>query len=48
VRHFPPALTIFALAVSVNLSAATVIFGTFSTNLMSSVTDATITAIFSL
>jgi len=47
VRHFPPALTILALAVSVNLKAATVIFG-ISRSLTSSVTEATMTAIFSL
>ena len=46
VRHFPPALTILALAVSVNLRAATVIFGT-SRSLLSSVTVPTITAILS-
>ena len=46
VRHFPPALMILALAVSVNLKAATVIFGT-SRSLTSSVTEATITAVFS-
>merc|ERR1711967_5458 len=46
VMHFPPALTILALAVSVNLNAATVIFGT-SRSLTSSVTEATTTAIFS-
>ena len=47
VKHLPPALTILALAVSVNLKAATVIFGT-SSILTSSVTEATMTAIFSL
>ena len=47
VRHFPPALTIFARAVSVNLSAATVILGT-SRSLLSSVTVATETTILSL
>ena len=47
VMHFPPALTILALAVSVNLKAAIVIFGT-SRSLTSSVTEATTTAIFSL
>jgi len=47
VRHFPPALTILALAVSVNLRAATVILGT-SRSLMSSVTVPTTTAILSL
>jgi hypothetical protein len=47
VRHFPPALTILALAVSVNLRAATVSLGT-SRSLMSSVTVPTITAILSL
>ena len=46
VMHFPPALTILALAVSVNLKAATVIFDT-SRSLTSSVTEATMTAIFS-
>merc|ERR1712230_2372 len=46
VRHFPPALTILALAVSVNLKAATVIFGT-SRNLTSSVTEETTTTVFS-
>jgi len=46
VRHFPPALTIFALAASVNLRAATVSFGT-SRSLLSSVTVETITAILS-
>ena len=47
VRHLPPALTILALAVSVNLKAATVIFGT-SRILVSSVTVPTTTAILSL
>lgn len=47
VRHFPPALTILALAVSVNLRAATVILGT-SRSLISSVTVPTMTAILSL
>lgn len=47
VRHFPPALTILALAVSVNLRAATVILGT-SRSLISSVTVPTTTAILSL
>jgi hypothetical protein len=47
VRHFPPALTILALAVSVNLKAATVSLGT-SMSLMSSVTVPTTTAILSL
>ena len=47
VMQDPPALTILALAVSVNLKAATVIFGT-SRNLTSSVTEATTTATFSL
>ncbi len=46
-RHFPPALTILALAVSVNLKAATVSLGT-SMTLMSSVTVPTTTAILSL
>ena len=46
VMHLPPALTILALAVSVNLKAATVIFGT-SRSLTSSVTEATTTAILS-
>lgn len=44
VRHSPPALTILALAVSVNLSAHTFIAGT-SLILLSSVTVPTITAI---
>jgi hypothetical protein len=47
VRHFPPALTILALAVSVNFKAATVSLGT-SRTLMSSVTVPTTTAILSL
>lgn len=47
VRHFPPALTILALAVSVNLRAATVSLGT-SRSLVSSVTVPTTTAILSL
>lgn len=42
--HSPPALTILALAVSVNLKAHTVKAGT-SNNLESSVTAATITAV---
>ena len=44
--HFPPALTILALADSVNLRAAMVIFGT-SRSLLSSVTVATLTTILS-
>jgi len=47
VRHFPPALTILALAVSVNLRAATVSLGT-SRSLMSSVTVPTTTAMRSV
>jgi hypothetical protein len=47
VRHCPPALMILALAVSVNLKAAIVIFGT-SSILTSSVTVATETTILSL
>ena len=46
VMHFPPAFWILALAVSVNLRAAIVIFGT-SRNLLSSVTVATVTTILS-
>ena len=46
-RHFPPALTILALAVSVNLRAATVSLGT-SRSLISSVTVPTTTAMRSL
>ena len=46
VRHFPPALMILALAVSVNLRAATVSFGT-SRSLLSSVTVLTATTILS-
>merc|ERR1719329_235559 len=46
VMHFPPALVILALAVSVNLRAATVSFGT-SRSLMSSVTVPTNTTILS-
>jgi hypothetical protein len=44
---FPPAYKILALAVSVTLKAATVIFGTFKT-LLSSVTVPTTTAILLL
>lgn len=47
VKHLPPALVILALAVSVNLSAATVNFGT-SRSLTSSVTVPTNTTILSL
>ena len=47
VRHFPPAFTILALAVSVKRRAATVIFGT-SRSLLSSVTAPTTTAILVL
>lgn len=47
VMHFPPALVILALAVSVNLRAATVNFGT-SRSLTSSVTAPTTTTIFFL
>lgn len=46
-RHFPPALTILALAVSVNLRAATVSLGT-SRSLISSVTVPTMTAMRSV
>ena len=46
VRHFPPALTILALAVSVNLRAATVSLG-MSRSLLSSVMVPTTTAILS-
>jgi hypothetical protein len=47
VKHFPPAFTILALAVSVNLRAAIVILGT-SRSLLSSVTVATATTILFL
>merc|ERR1719273_632263 len=46
VMHFPPALVILALAASVNLSAATVSFGT-SIILSSSVTVETTTTVLS-
>ena len=47
VMHFPPALVILALAVSVNLRAATFSFGT-SRSLTSSVTVPTNTTVLSL
>ena len=47
VRHYPPALMILALAVSVNLRAATVILGR-SRSLISSVTVPTTTAMRSV
>jgi len=47
VKHFPPALTILALADSVNLRAAMVSLGT-SRSLLSSVIEVTATTILSL